>query len=124
MIRGYALSASRPGVAALTPAAFDAIFAFRVDFAHFAGVLDHPRLILDIDDAEHIRWQRRIRATTGHDGDWRTQRDLSKLREFELAAVARAKLAFVCQENDQNGWTTSPQIVPNAIDVPANPQRN
>jgi glycosyltransferase involved in cell wall biosynthesis len=123
MIRGYDLAPARAAVASLDPDGFDAVFAYRIDFAHFAGVLNHPRLLLDIDDAEHLRWQRRILTTTGHDGDWRTRGDLLKLRDFEVNAVAGAKLAFVCQENDQNGWATAPQIVPNCVDLPTNPQR-
>jgi hypothetical protein len=39
MIRGYDLRESRRAVAALQPDKFDAVFAFRIDFAHFAGVL-------------------------------------------------------------------------------------
>lgn len=123
MIRGYDLTPARTLVSSLHPEQFDAVFAYRIDFAHFAGVLNHPRLLLDIDDAEHIRWQRRILTTTGHDGDWRTRSDLLKLRDFEVNAVTGAKLAFVCQENDQNGWATSPQIVPNCIQLPPDPQR-
>src|SRR4051794_40855924 len=53
MMRGYTLQPSRSAVAALRPEDFDAVFAFRIDFAYFAGVLNHPRLILDIDDPEH-----------------------------------------------------------------------
>lgn len=122
-IRNYDLNATHDAVAALNPDDFDAVFAYRIDFAHFAGVLDHPRLILDIDDPEHIRVHRRIRATTGSDGDRRTRADLRKLRRFELDAVARAKLAFVCQDNDSDGWYTRPVVVPNCVEVLPDPQR-
>jgi len=123
MMRGYNLQASHAAVAALHPEQFDAVFAFRIDFAYFAGVLNHPRLILDIDDPEHVRQYRRIRATTGGEGDHRTQRDLLKLRHFEHDAVAHAKLAFVCQANDSQGWPTEPLVVPNCVDVLPNPPR-
>ncbi len=123
MLRGYEVSPARQAVAALEPEKFDAIFAYRIDFAHFAGVLNHPRLILDIDDPEHIRWRRRIRATTGHDGDRRTMNDIEKLRTFERTAVAGAKLAFVCQENDANDWPVRPTVIPNCVDVVENPSR-
>jgi glycosyltransferase involved in cell wall biosynthesis len=123
MMRGYNLQPSHAAVAALHPADFDAVFAFRIDFAYFAGVLNHPRLILDIDDPEHVRQYRRIRATTGGEGDHRTQRDLLKLRQFEHNAVAQAKLAFVCQSNDSQGWPIAPLVVPNCVDVPPNPPR-
>jgi len=123
MIRGYDRDAPRQAVAALHPEEFDAVFAFRTDFAYFAGVLDHPRLILDIDDVEHIRWQRRLRATLGHDGDWRTRRDLLKLRRFEFDAVFNAKLSLVCQENDSDGWPAVPRVVPNTVEVLPEPSR-
>ena len=99
------------------------VFSFRIDFGYFAGVLDHPRLILDIDDPEHLRGLRRIQMTGGT-GDHRTLRDLEKLRAFERAAVAKAKLAFVCQENDRGGCGTSPEVVPNCVQIIENPRRN
>lgn len=123
MIRGYDLAPPRQAVAGLHPGDFDAVFAYRIDFAHFAGVLEHPRLILDIDDPEHIRAQRRIAATTGSDGDRRTRRDLGKLRDFELAAVAGAKLAFVCQASDGDAWAKRPVVVPNCVEVIFEPPR-
>src|ERR1700761_2928392 len=49
MFRGSDLAPARQLVKDLKPESFDAIFSFRIDFGHFAGVLDHPRLILDID---------------------------------------------------------------------------
>ena len=120
-IRHYDLTEPRRQVAALNPGGFDAVFAFRIDFAHFAGVLDHPKLILDIDDPEHIRGKRRLAALGG--GDPRTVADLEKLRDFERQAVAKAKLAFVCQEGDRQGWITSTEVVPNCVVVPGNPSR-
>ncbi len=121
MFRGYDMTEPRRQVQALNPREFDAVFAFRIDFAYFAGVLDHPNLILDIDDPEHVRGMRRLAAMGG--GDRRTVRDLEKLRDFERKAVAGAKLAFVCQENDRQGWATPPEVVPNCVVVPPNPKR-
>ena len=123
MIRGYDLAASHAAVAALNPPDFDAIVAFRIDFAHFAGVLDHPRLLLDIDDPEHKRWARRIRATTDSEGDPRTRADLKKLKAFEQSAVGRAKMAFVCNDNDRSGWPKEPIVVPNSVEIIHEPQR-
>jgi hypothetical protein len=122
MLRGYDMTAPRRQVQALKPADFDAVFSFRIDFGHFAGVLNHPRLILDIDDPEHKRGLRRVQAMGG--GDKRTLRDLQKLADFERKAGAGAKLAFVCQENDQHGWSHPPEVVPNCVQVLANPARN
>ena len=123
MIRGYDLRESRRAVAALQPDKFDAVFAFRIDFAHFAGVLSQPRLILDIDDPEHIRARRRIEATTGKAGDWRTRRDIEKLKRFEHTAAAGAKISIVCQETDRQGWPTTPIVVPNCVEIVENPVR-
>jgi len=123
MIRGYDLRESRRTVAALRPEQFDAVFAFRIDFAHFAGVLGQPRLILDIDDPEHIRWRRRIAATTGTAGDWRTRQDIEKLKRFEHAAAAGAKISIVCQDGDRQGWPTTPIVVPNCVEIVENPVR-
>jgi glycosyltransferase involved in cell wall biosynthesis len=124
MFRGINAADARAAVAALHPETFDAVFAYRIDFAFFAGVLNHPRLILDIDDPEHLRWQRRF-ATTSSTVDPRTRSDVEKLRLFEHTAVAGAKLAFVCQENDRAGWPESAtvEVVPNCVDVPDDPPR-
>ncbi len=124
MFRGYDLRECRQAVAALNPADFDAVFAFRIDFAHFAGVLGHRRLIVDIDDPEHIRARRRIATITGGEGDRRTRRDLEKLTRFEFNAIAGAKLALVCQENDSHDWPIQPRVVPNCVHVKVNSQRN
>jgi hypothetical protein len=123
MLRGYDLTEPRREVALLKPNDFDAVFAFRIDFAYFAGVLNHPRLILDIDDPENVRGSRRLAALGG--GDRRTVADLQKLREFETRAVAGARLAFVCQENDRagGGWDQPPEVVPNCVRVIAKPIR-
>ena len=115
-------AAVRRAVAGLDPASFDAVFAYRIEFAHHAGVLGHPRLILDVDDPEHLRARRRLDATVKGPIDRRTAGDLAKLRAFEYAAVAAAGLSFVCQENDAAGpWPKRPEVVPNGVDVPATP---
>jgi glycosyltransferase involved in cell wall biosynthesis len=124
MFRGMEMSEARSAVAALHPQQFDAVFAYRIDFAQSAGVLSHPRLILDIDDPEHLRWQRRL-DTTSTTIDKRTRADVAKLKQFEHTAVAGAKLAFVCQENDRIGWPirSNVEVVPNCVDVIEKPTR-
>ncbi|HET6251734.1 MAG TPA: glycosyltransferase [Tepidisphaeraceae bacterium] len=119
MFRGPRPAAARKVVANLHPENFDAVFAFRIDFAHFAGVLNHPRLLLDIDDPEHLRWRRQLAATTQTGGDWRTLRDLGKLARFEKRAAAGAVASFVCQEHDRAAFNPPPVVVPNCVDVPA-----
>ncbi len=118
--RGYDLSAPRAAVAALNPDGFDAVFAYRIDFGHYAGVLGHRRLILDVDDPEHVRASRRA-LTNGT--DFRSVRDIDKLRTFERAAERGAKLAFVCQPNDARDWPVQPEVVPNTVNLPPSPQR-
>ncbi len=117
MFRGSKIGLARQAVARLKPMDFDAVFAFRIDFAHFAGVLDHPRLLLDIDDPEHLRWRRQLAATTAG-GDRRTLRDLDKLARFEKSAARGAAASFVCQENDRAAFDPPPIVVPNCVDVP------
>ncbi len=121
-VRGLDLTATRAAVAALRPDSFDAVFAYRIDFGHYAGVLHHRRLVLDIDDPEHTRWARRAAATAAG-ADRRSVADVAKLRGFEHAAEAGAKLAFVCQPNDADGWPVRPEVVPNTVDLPPAPAR-
>ena len=109
-------------VRSLNPETYDAVFAYRIDFAHFAGVLGLPRLVLDIDDPEHRRSRHRLRATTGV-VDRRTARDVDRLESFEKSAVAGAAVSFVCQPADAVGWARKPEVVPNCVDVNADPQR-
>jgi glycosyltransferase involved in cell wall biosynthesis len=113
----YASDGAREKVSALEPRKFDAVFAFRIDFAHFAGVLGHPRLLLDIDDPEHMRGRRKLMTTHGG-GDWRTRRDLDKLERFEKRAARGAVASFVCQENDRKLFEPRPIVIPNCVDVP------
>ena len=111
-------AATRAAVRRLNPGRFDAVFAYRIDFAHWAGVLHHPRLLLDVDDPEHVRAARRA-AAAGERLDWRTARDLRKLRRFEHAAVRQARAAFVCQPHDQAAFAPlRPLVVPNCVRVP------
>lgn len=125
MIRGAKPAAARHALAQLRPETFDALFAYRIDFAEFSGVLDHPRLLLDVDDPEHLRWQRQLAATTRDGGDRRTRADLVKLARFEKRAARGAFASFVCQENDQSVFDPPPTVVPNCVDVPAAcPPRN
>ncbi|HWB19715.1 MAG TPA: glycosyltransferase [Phycisphaerales bacterium] len=117
--RTHAFDETRRIIKSLNPDSFDAIFAYRVDFAHFAGVLGHPRLILDIDDPEHVR--RRLRFQTHELSwfDWRSRLDLRRMRRFELNAARNAVRAFVCQVNDQQVFDhPQPYVVPNCVNVP------
>ena len=115
-------AAARQLVRSLDPHRYDAVFAFRIDFAHYAGVLGAPRLLLDIDDPEHKRWRRRLSVT--HRVDARTRRDVDRLEAFEKAAVATAAVSFVCQAADATGWVVPPEVVPNCVDVRPDPRRN
>lgn len=124
MVRGYALEPPRQIVERLAPHSFDFVFCYRIDFGYFAGVLDHPRLLLDIDDPEHTRWRRRLQAMSVDGGDWRSRRDLTRLEQFEKTAVAHARLAFVCQPNDAKGWDITPAVVPNCVKRIENPVRD
>jgi glycosyltransferase involved in cell wall biosynthesis len=119
--RNVDTTGAREIVASLKPEAYDAVFAFRIDFAHFAGVLGTPRLLLDIDDPEHKRWRRRLSVTNQVDA--RTRRDVDRLEAFEKAAVATATVSFVCQAADAVGWTVPPEVVPNCVDVIPDPAR-
>src|SRR4051812_32552379 len=99
MLRGVDPEAARQIVTGLHPNRFDAVFAYRVDFAFFAGVLRHQRLLLDIDDPEHLRRRNRLEVT-GQIGDWGARADLARLRKLELRAVRHARAAFVCSTVD------------------------
>ncbi|MDB5332710.1 MAG: uncharacterized protein JWP03_3861 [Phycisphaerales bacterium] len=118
MVRGYQMAGPRGVVRRLQPERFDAVFCFRIDFAHFAGVLGERHLLLDVDDPEHTRWRRQLQATLGTRGDFRTRYDLRKLARFEKAAVRRAKAAFVCQSLDRETFSQTPLVVPNCVQVP------
>ena len=111
-------AAAREIVAKLNPSSFDAVFSFRIDFAYYSGVLGQPRLLLDIDDPEHLRWRRRLAATCADGGDWRTRHDLDKLARFEKRAARGAVASFVCQENDRAPFDPLPIVVPNCVNVP------
>ncbi|MEW6250726.1 MAG: glycosyltransferase family 4 protein [Planctomycetota bacterium] len=122
MIRYADPREAREAVARLRPERFDAVFAHRIHFAHRAGVLGHPRLLLDVDDPEHVRVARQA-ALAAAPPDWRTRRDFRKLRRFEEWAIRRARAAFVCQAADQQAFPPPrPLVVPNCVTVP--PQRS
>lgn len=119
MYRGGILESIRTQVRSLNLAQFDAVFSYRIDFAHFAGVERYPRLILDVDDPEHLRQADGLRALSGGNIDWRTRFDLHKLRLFELDVVKGTKAAFVCQQRDADAFESPrPTVVPNCVDVP------
>jgi len=99
----------------IDPRQFDLVLAYRFDFARWAGVLDLDHLLLDIDDPEHVR-QARAAELHGRP-DWRTRRDLVKLRRFERKHAARARLTFVCQEGDAARFSPLPLVIPNAVAV-------
>lgn len=119
MFRGCRVGCARSAIARLDPGRFDAVFAFRIEFAHFAGVLGHPRLLLDVDDPEHLRRQRQLAVTCDRRGDWRTRLDLRKLSRFEKAAVAGTMASFACQGRDAAAFRPTPVLVPNCVEVPA-----
>ena len=104
---------------------FDCVFAYRIDFAHWAGVLDHPRLLLDVDDPEFLR-DRRMYERDPERLDPRTARDLDKLERFERAAVRgvirRGGAAFVCQAGDRDAFDEPrPRVAPNTVRVSETP---
>ena len=116
------LKPARRAIRDLRPDEFDAVFAYRIDFAYWAGVLDHPRLLLDVDDPEFIRDRRMYERAPG-EPDARTARDLDKLERFERAAVRgvirRGGAAFVCQAGDREAFDEPrPRVVPNTVRVP------
>ena len=117
MFHGIECEEARYWVQCLRPSQFDAVFCFRIDFAYFAGVLGHDRLLLDVDDPEHKRWRRRLEAK-GQATDRRTRHDLRKLERFEQHAVAGARASFICHEGDTSAFLPKPIVVPNCVDVP------
>jgi glycosyltransferase involved in cell wall biosynthesis len=123
LVRNVDVEKSRAPLAGMDVAAIDAVVAYRIDFAYAADVLKHPRLVLDVDDPEHLRWRRRMEAE-GTAIDWRTERDLRKLQRFERQAVEQAQRAFVCQENERDVFGGDHVVVvPNGVAVPAPRQR-
>lgn len=91
MVRDIDVKAARGPLASLDVGGFDAVFGYRIDFSHAAGVLGHERLLLDVDDPEHVRWRRRAESGGGV-MDWRTERDVRKLRRFEVDAVGGRRM--------------------------------
>lgn len=118
-LRGYDTEAVRVVIDTLKPDSFDAVFAYRIDSAAWSGLLGRPDLLLDIDDPEHTRTARRI-ETLGETLDGRSRKDLEKLKRFEMAAAAGAKVSFVCQPIDRDRFgEPKPEVAPNAVPTPA-----
>jgi glycosyltransferase involved in cell wall biosynthesis len=121
LVRAHDCMFSRAAVQALQPDQFDAVVAYRCDFAYMAGVLDHPNLILDIDDPEHIRRADSLHLLDDGNPMWLRRLDLRRLRRFEIDCARRAKACFVCQPRDAEPFQregVEPIIVPNCVDVP------
>jgi len=120
-MRGMDCTFTRAAVQALRPEKFDAIVAYRCDFAYMAGVLDHPNLILDIDDPEHIRRAESLHMLDDGNPMWLRRLDLRRVRRFEIDCARRANACFVCQPRDAEPFQREgiePIIVPNCVDVP------
>lgn len=116
-MRGWRVEDVRRAVRAAGPHGHDAVFAYRIDHAFFAGVIGHQRLLLDIDDPEHVR--RRRRASVAGDIDRRQERELASLEAFERQAVMNARASFVCQAGDAAHFPgSSPIVVPNCVEIP------
>ena len=109
---------AREIVARLRPETFDAVFAFRVDFAHFAGVLGHPRFCSTSTIPSISAGAANRSGCSAGKVDWRSSRDLDKVGHFEKRAVRGAVASFVCQEHDRGGFEPLPIVVPNCVDVP------
>jgi polysaccharide biosynthesis protein PslH len=118
MLRRVDVGVSRKRFRELNLDDFDLLFAYRFDFAYWAGVLGTPDLLLDIDDPEHLRRQRQLETRNNH-VDFRTRIDLIKLRSFERKWANRVSRVFVCQDKDRDPfWPVIPEVVPNAVSVP------
>lgn len=110
--RGWHCAALRRAIASEEPTSFDAVFAYRIDHAFLAGVLACERLLLDVDDPEHVR--RRRRYEVGGRRHWRIERDLRKLGEWERRAARSAQRVFVCQDGDAAAFEGARiEVVPN-----------
>jgi len=119
MLRQVNCERTRQAVRALDPDSFDAIFAYRPDFAYLTGVLGHPRLILDIDDPEHLRRAEARRLLERAERTLLSRVDIARLRRFERRAARTALASFVCQERDRLAFAEPrPLIAPNCVDAP------
>jgi len=117
-LRGWHVEALREAIREEGPESFDAVFAYRIDHAYLAGVLEHPRLLLDVDDPEHLRRRRRYELAAGG-RSWRVERDLHLLERFEIEAARTALASFVCQDGDARAFgEPAPIVVPNCVRVP------
>lgn len=119
MFRGLKNKSQCDVIKALQAEVFDATFVYRIDSAVWAGVLNQPGLLLDIDDPEHARLIRQAEAM-GKSLDMRSRIDIAKLKRFELSAARQVQLAFVCQSHDAARFEhPKPEIAPNAVPVPS-----
>ena len=118
-MRGFDAEAARVILRTLDIDLFDAVFCYRIDTAAWSGVLGRPDLLLDIDDPEHARTARRVEMC-GETPDARTLKDMAKVKRFELAAAASARVSFVCQPADRDRFDEpKPEVAPNAVPTPA-----
>lgn len=122
LIRKLDCRAARNAIAQLQPERFDAVIAYRCDFAFVAGVLDHRNLILDIDDPEHLRRADAAQWIEDGNATWQRRLDLRRLKRFEINCAKRARACFVCQPKDAVPFERAgvkPLIVPNCVEVAA-----
>ena len=125
MLRGYDIDSTRQRIAQLSPGDFDLVLSYRIDFGYFAGVLQLPNLVLDIDDPEHLRQARSNEVRYGDTLDRWTKRDLAKLRRFERKAASRAAVSLVCQPGDRDAFAEpKPVVVPNTVLLTQDNTRN
>ena len=117
-ISAYDVSPPQLAVDALEPASYDAVFSYRIDVAYVAGVLKQPFLLLDVDDPEYIR-RMFFCLRSKKSIDFRTRRDLKKLKRFEIQSALRAKEAYFCQQKDMVDFADSHcYLAPNTVEVP------
>lgn len=118
-LRTLDCAAPQAAVRSLRPEQFDAVVAYRCEFAHMAGVFDHPNLILDIDDPEHIRRAESIEAYTDGNHLWQRRMEVRRLRRFERSAARHSRTCLLCQPRDAQAFAgMNTIIVPNCIAVP------
>jgi glycosyltransferase involved in cell wall biosynthesis len=100
-------------------------------FAHRLGTmlpvlqtkLPLPRVVLDLDDIEHINFLRTLQQLPKQLEPWLYGLQIPALWWGELSAIRRAKVTFVCSESDRaylsNRWKLSGvEVVPNTVKIP------
>jgi len=120
-LRALDCTFARAAVRALQPHRFDAVVAYRCDFAHMAGVLRHRNVILDIDDPEHLRRAQAIASVDDGNPLWLRRLDVRRLRRFEIDCARQSRARLVCQPRDAEPFRAAglePIIVPNCVEVP------